>query len=110
MSILVIVESPAEARKLGAGFTVRATLGHVWDLPGSKAPVSPSVPAGGRPDTDGRASPRRSPMNSHRVSVALREDLKATDTNGRAELRSRVRRHPQHRLDVQRKGESLALR
>ncbi len=43
MATLVIVESPAKARKiaglLGAGFTVRASLGHVRDLPGSKAEI-----------------------------------------------------------------------
>ncbi|NTY02610.1 type I DNA topoisomerase [Deinococcus sp. JMULE3] len=43
MATLVIVESPAKARKiaglLGAGFVVRASLGHVRDLPGSKAEI-----------------------------------------------------------------------
>ncbi|MFB9993159.1 type I DNA topoisomerase [Deinococcus oregonensis] len=41
MSILVIVESPAKAKKiasfLGAGYVVKASLGHVRDLPASKA-------------------------------------------------------------------------
>ncbi len=40
MNTLVIVESPAKARKiagyLGAGYTVQASLGHVRDLPGSR--------------------------------------------------------------------------
>ncbi|GGK99573.1 type I DNA topoisomerase [Deinococcus radiotolerans] len=43
MATLVIVESPAKARKiaglLGDGFVVRASLGHVRDLPGSKAEI-----------------------------------------------------------------------
>ena len=43
MNTLVIVESPAKARKiagyLGAGYTVQASLGHVRDLPGSKAEI-----------------------------------------------------------------------
>ncbi|WP_189074868.1 type I DNA topoisomerase [Deinococcus sedimenti] len=43
MATLVIVESPAKARKiaglLGAGFVVRASLGHVRDLPGSKMEI-----------------------------------------------------------------------
>ncbi|UQN09620.1 type I DNA topoisomerase [Deinococcus sp. QL22] len=41
MSTLVIVESPAKAKKiaslLGAGYVVKASLGHVRDLPASKA-------------------------------------------------------------------------
>jgi DNA topoisomerase-1 len=43
MSTLVIVESPAKAKKiasyLGAGYAVQASLGHVRDLPGSKAEI-----------------------------------------------------------------------
>ena len=43
MSTLVIVESPAKAKKiasyLGTGYTVQASLGHVRDLPGSKAEI-----------------------------------------------------------------------
>lgn len=43
MNTLVIVESPAKARKiaghLGAGYTVQASLGHVRDLPGSRAEI-----------------------------------------------------------------------
>jgi DNA topoisomerase-1 len=41
VSILVIVESPAKAKKiaslLGAGYVVKASLGHVRDLPATKA-------------------------------------------------------------------------
>ncbi|MDR6218045.1 type I DNA topoisomerase [Deinococcus soli (ex Cha et al. 2016)] len=61
MATLVIVESPAKARKiaglLGAGFTVRASLGHVRDLPGSKAEIperyraEPWANLGVNPDT-----------------------------------------------------------
>ena len=43
MSTLVIVESPAKAKKiagyLGAGYAVQASLGHVRDLPGSKSEI-----------------------------------------------------------------------
>ncbi|ADV66065.1 type I DNA topoisomerase [Deinococcus maricopensis] len=43
MSTLVIVESPSKAKKiqayLGAGYTVRASLGHIRDLPASKADI-----------------------------------------------------------------------
>ena len=43
MGTLVIVESPAKAKKiagyLGAGYTVQASLGHVRDLPGNKHEV-----------------------------------------------------------------------
>ncbi|MFC4640163.1 type I DNA topoisomerase [Deinococcus hohokamensis] len=43
MATLVIVESPAKARKiagyLGQGYVVRASLGHVRDLPGSRAEI-----------------------------------------------------------------------
>lgn len=43
MATLVIVESPAKARKiagyLGRDYVVRASLGHVRDLPGSKAEI-----------------------------------------------------------------------
>jgi DNA topoisomerase-1 len=43
VNTLVIVESPAKARKiagyLGPGYTVQASLGHVRDLPGSKAEI-----------------------------------------------------------------------
>ncbi|MVN89138.1 type I DNA topoisomerase [Deinococcus sp. HMF7620] len=43
MATLVIVESPAKARKiagyLGGGYVVRASLGHVRDLPSTKADI-----------------------------------------------------------------------
>lgn len=43
MATLVIVESPAKARKiagyLGRDYVVRASLGHVRDLPGSKGEI-----------------------------------------------------------------------
>ncbi|WP_407543115.1 type I DNA topoisomerase (plasmid) [Deinococcus radiomollis] len=43
MSTLVIVESPAKAKKiasyLGPGYAVQASLGHVRDLPGSRAEI-----------------------------------------------------------------------
>lgn len=43
MSTLVIVESPSKAKKiqsyLGSGYVVRASLGHVRDLPSTKAEI-----------------------------------------------------------------------
>lgn len=40
---LVIVESPSKAKKiqgyLGSGYTVRASLGHIRDLPSTKAEI-----------------------------------------------------------------------
>ncbi|TDE84830.1 toprim domain-containing protein [Deinococcus sp. S9] len=61
MATLVIVESPAKAKKiagyLGQGYIVRASLGHVRDLPASKGEIperyrqEPWAPLGVHPQT-----------------------------------------------------------
>ena len=72
---LVIVESPAKARSigkfLGAGYTVKASRGHVRDLPKSALGVDPDK---------GFATSWENIKDRGSVLEELRRDLKKTDT------------------------------